>query len=253
MLRIDLNCDMGESFKLAGLENDAALLDYVTSANIACGFHAGDPTTMSQTVKVAVAKGVAIGAHPSYLDIEGFGRRPQNLNLDEIEALVLYQTGALSAFARANGVELTHVKPHGALYNLAAVEPAVARAIAHGVAAFSRDLILVGLATAPAFLEAGTQVGLRVAGEAFIDRAYNPDGTLVSRQQPNSLLTDPQAAANQAAGLVEGHVQASDGSTLKLHADTLCIHGDGPTALAIAKAVREVLQQTGVRVCSLNS
>lgn len=253
MTRIDLNCDMGESFKLSGLENDVALLDYVTSANIACGFHAGDPITMAQTVKVAVAKGVAIGAHPSYLDIEGFGRRPQALSLDEIEALVLYQTGALAAFARANGVELTHVKPHGALYNLAAVEPAVARAIAQGVAAFSRDLILVGLATAPAFLEEGRRVGLRVAGEAFIDRAYNPDGTLVSRQQANSLLTDPQVAANQAVALVEGRVQAIDGSILKLQADTLCIHGDGPTALEIAKAVRQVLQQAGVTVCSLNN
>lgn len=252
MLRIDLNCDMGESFKLTGLENDTALLNYVTSANIACGFHAGDPITMAQTVKVAVAKGVAIGAHPSYHDIEGFGRRQQDLSLDEIEALVLYQTGALSAFARANGTELTHVKPHGALYNLAAVKPTVARAIALGVVAFSRDVILVGLATAPAFLEEGRRVGLRVAGEAFIDRAYNPDGTLVSRQLPNSLLTDPEVAATQAMGLVQGHVQASDGSILKLQADTLCIHGDGPTALAIAKAVREVLQQAGVKVCSLN-
>lgn len=252
-MRIDLNCDMGESFGAWKMGNDAALLDYVTSANVACGFHAGDPTTMATTVKLAAEKGVAVGAHPSYPDLQGFGRRRLDMTPAEVEALVLYQVGALAAFARAKGVELTHVKAHGALYNVAAVEPEMARAIARGVAAFSRDLVLVSLATAPLMLEEGERVGLRVAREAFVDRAYNPDGTLVSRRRAGSMITAPQQATQQALRLVAGEVVASDGSILKLAADTLCVHGDGPTALEIARAVRTGLEQAGIEVCPLTS
>jgi UPF0271 protein len=253
-MRIDLNCDMGESFGAWQMGNDAALLDYVSSANLACGFHAGDPLIMSQTVKLAVAKGVAIGAHPSYPDLQGFGRRKLDMTPAEIEAMVLYQVGALAAFARASGAELTHVKPHGMLYNVAAIEPSVARAIAKGIAAFSRDLTLVCLATSPLFLEAGIEVGLQVAGEAFIDRAYNPDGTLVSRKLAGSLISDPVKATAQALTLAQrGEVLAQDDSILKLQADTLCIHGDGSTALAIAQAVRASFQEAGVIVCALKA
>lgn len=254
MAKIDLNSDMGESFGQWKMGSDVELLDYVTSANIACGFHAGDPQVMAQTVKWAVAKKVAIGAHPSYPDLPGFGRRKLDMTPAEIETSVLYQIGALAAFAKANKTELTHVKAHGSLYNVAAVEPEVAQAIARGVAAFSRELVLVGLATSPILLQAGEELGLTVAGEAFIDRAYNPDGTLMSRKLPGSLITDPAQAVKQALSLAQhGEVTASDGSILKLKVDTLCIHGDGPNALQLAQAVRAAFAEVGVETCRLRS
>lgn len=252
MAKIDLNSDMGESFGQWKMGSDLELLDYVTSANIACGFHAGDPQVMAQTVKWAAAKKVAVGAHPSYPDLQGFGRRKIEMTPAEIESSALYQIGALAAFAKANKIELVHVKAHGSLYNVAALEPEVARAIAKAVAAFSRDLVLVGLATSPTLLQAGEELGLAVAGEAFIDRAYNPDGTLMSRKLPGSLITDPTVAVKQALGLAQrGEVTASDGTVLKLKADTLCIHGDGPNALQLAQAVRAAFVEAGVETCPL--
>jgi UPF0271 protein len=251
-MQIDINCDMGESFGNYILGNDAELLDYVTSANIACGFHAGDPTVMEQTVTLAAQKGVAVGAHPSYPDLQGFGRRKMDMTLTEIEALVLYQIGALSAFARANGAKMTHVKAHGMLYNVAAVEKPVAEAIAHAIARFDPQLVMVALATSPLMIEAGLKAGLKVAREAFADRAYNADGTLVNRKLPGSMISDPHKAVEQVLRLVtKGEIVALDGSLLKLEADTVCVHGDGPHALEIASALRQELTRAGVKLCAL--
>jgi 5-oxoprolinase (ATP-hydrolysing) subunit A len=248
-LQIDLNCDMGESFGNYVLGQDAEILNYVSSANIACGFHAGDPLVMAKTVQLALEKGVAVGAHPAYPDLQGFGRRKMDLTPAEIEALIIYQIGALDGFVRASGGHLSHVKAHGALYNVAAQEPAVARAYARAVARYNPQLSFVCLATAPMIIEEGQKAGLRVVREAFADRAYNADGSLVSRRLAGSLLTDPQQAADQVVRLVrQGEVAAIDGTVLKLQADTVCLHGDGPTAPAIARVLKERLQQEGIQI-----
>jgi UPF0271 protein len=264
-MKIDLNCDLGESFGVYTIGNDEALLLLITSANIACGYHAGDPQVMARTVRLAAQHGVAVGAHPGFPDLAGFGRRAMQLSPEEVETCVLYQVGALAAFTRAAGVPLGHVKPHGALYNLAVGEPAIAAAIARGVASFSRDLILVGLAPihpsscdvsglagSPAMAEAAQAAGLSFAAEAFADRVYNPDGTLQSRRIAGSLITDPTRAAAQAVSIArDGLVVAHDGTRLSLHADTLCLHGDNPAALANAPAVRQALAAAGVTVQAL--
>ena len=195
---IDLNCDMGESFGRYRLGTDADLMAYITSANIACGLHAGDPVIMEGTVRLAQEHGVAAGAHPGFPDLQGFGRRAMQLTPEEAEAFVLYQIGALAAFARASGAELVHVKPHGALYNQAAQDYTMARAIARAIARFSPQLILVGLANSR-LMEAGLEAGLPVACEAFVDRAYEADGSLRSRRLPGAVLHDPQQAASQHA------------------------------------------------------
>jgi 5-oxoprolinase (ATP-hydrolysing) subunit A len=235
---IDINCDMGESFGAYRLGDDAALLPLVTSANIACGFHAGDPPVMEATVRLAVDAGARIGAHPGYPDLQGFGRRNMDFSPAEVEALVLYQVGALAGFVRAAGAELAHVKPHGALYNQAAADPALAEAVARAVRRFSRDLVLVGLAGS-ALVAAGRAAGLLTWAEAFPERAYNPDGTLRSRKLPGAVIHDPAEAATNAARLAREGILLSGGA---LPVDTLCIHGDSPNALAVAKAVRVVLK-----------
>ena len=245
---IDLNCDMGESFGAYVLGADEALMPLVTSANIACGYHAGDPMVMDRTVRLALRYGVGIGAHPGFPDLMGFGRRAMHLRPEEIENYVLYQVGALAAFARAAGAELTHVKPHGALYNMAARDPEIARAIARGVARAGPRLILVGLANS-ALIQAAAEVGLPFAREGFADRAYEPDGNLRPRHLPGSVLTDPERAAEQAVQIVrEGRVTASNGESIPLVVDTLCIHGDTPGAVEIARAVRQHLERAGVDV-----
>ncbi len=248
---IDINCDMGESFGHYTLGNDAELLDYVSSANIACGFHAGDPQVMARTVALAVEKGVAVGAHPSYPDLQGFGRRKLDMTPDEIEAAIIYQIGALEGFARAAGTRLSHVKAHGALYNVAAAEPVVAKAYVQAVARYNSALPLVCLATSPMIIEEARRAGLNVIREAFADRAYNADGSLVSRKLPGSLITDPTQSADQVVRLVkQGQIIAIDGTTLQLEADTVCVHGDGPTAPAIVRALRERLSREEVKVCA---
>jgi len=249
---IDLNADMGESFGRWSLGADAALLPLVTSANIACGFHAGDPAVMAQTVAAAAAAGVAVGAHPGYPDLAGFGRRHLDMSAAELEAAVLYQIGALAAFTRAAGVALAHVKPHGALYNRAAVDAAVAEPVARAVRRFSADLILIGLAGS-ALLAAGEAAGLRVAAEAFADRAYAADGTLRDRRLPGAVLSTPAAAAAQAVAIAQGRLHAHDGTPLPLTAATLCIHGDTPDAVAYATAVRAALDAAGVAVRGLRA
>jgi UPF0271 protein len=250
-MRIDLNCDCGESFGPWQLGDDTAVLAHVTSANIACGAHAGDPAVMRRTLRLCRELGVAAGAHPGYPDLQGFGRRALPLTAAEVEDTVLAQLGALHALARAEGVELRHVKPHGALYNVAAVTPALAEAIARAVASFSRDLILVGLAGSQ-LAAAGEAAGLRVAREAFADRGYAADGTLLPRGAPGALITDPAANLAQALRIVAaGLVAGPNGERVPVAADTLCVHGDTPGAAERAAHLRAGLAAAGVQVEAL--
>lgn len=239
---IDLNCDLGE-----GAGQDDALIPFITSANVACGLHAGEPGEMARVVRLARAHGVAVGAHPGYADREHFGRRDLALTPGEVEALLLYQIGALAALARAEQVPLRHVKPHGALYNRAAQDRELAQTVARAVATFSRELILVGLAGS-LLLEAGREAGLRVAGEGFPDRAYNPDGTLRSRGRPGAVLENTEAVAANAVRLAtEGVVTARGRAPI----ETLCLHGDSPHAVEFARAVRAALAQHGFSLTAL--
>ena len=231
-MKIDLNCDMGEN-----IGNDEAVMPYITSANIACGFHAGDSKTMSDTVRLAKKYGVAIGAHPSWKDVEGFGRREMMVPPDEVEALILYQIGALAAIAKAESIELHHVKPHGALYNQAANDRVLANAIAGAVKRFSSDLVLVGLAGSE-LIEAGVEVGLKVANEGFPDRNYNPDGTLVSRKESNAIIELPEEVAAHAIKLFQDGILFG-GKSVKV--DTLCLHGDHPRVVENAKLIHEII------------
>jgi UPF0271 protein len=246
-MKIDLNCDLGESFGRYTLGDDAAIMPYITSANIACGFHGGDPGVMGATVRLAKQHGVAVGAHPGWPDLQGFGRRVMQLSPAEVEALVLYQIGALAAFAKAEGLALQHVKPHGALYNQAAAEIELAQAIAQGVKRFSPDLVLVGLAGSR-LVEAGKALGLRVADEAFPDRAYNPDGTLKPRSEPGAVLDSPQQVAENALRLAREGVRFAGRS---LPVETLCLHGDHPGAVDNARLVRETLEANGIKLSVL--
>ena len=231
-MKIDLNCDMGEN-----IGNEEDIMPYITSANIACGFHAGDSATMQTTVRLAKRYGVAVGAHLSWKDMEGFGRREMILPPEEVEALILYQIGALYAIAKAEGVELNHVKPHGALYNQAAKDRTLANATVRAVKRFSDDLILIGLAGSE-LIKAGREVVLRVANEGFPDRNYNPDGTLVSRKELNAIIQSPDAVAAHALELIEDGI-LFDGKRVRV--DTLCLHGDHPCAVENAKLIREKL------------
>jgi UPF0271 protein len=249
---IDLNSDLGESFGPWTLGDDAAMVRYITSANLACGFHAGDYSVMDRTVALCKVAGVGVGAQPGHLDLQGFGRRPIPLTPQEVEQLVLYQIGALYAFCRAHGVPLQHVKPHGALYNQAAVDPALAAGIARAVARFSRDLPLVALASSRAYAEAAADAGIPFVPEAFADRRYNPDGTLQSRAIAGSLLTDPDEAAEQVVRLAtEGVVRAHDGTLVPVRAQSICFHGDTPGAPTIVARARARLAEAGVAVVPL--
>jgi UPF0271 protein len=248
MKRVDLNCDMGESFGAWTMGADEAVLPHVTSANIACGFHAGDPAVMHRTVRAAAAHGVAVGAHPSLSDLVGFGRRRMDITPDEAYALVVYQVGALLGFTRAAGVRLTHVKPHGALYNMAATDARLAEAISCAVRDVDAGLVLFGLAGGALVREA-ERAGLRAASEVFADRGYEPDGILTPRGQPGALVSDPEEAAARAVRMVlEGKVAARGGGDIPVRVDTLCVHGDGPHAADIARLMRQRLEEAGVRV-----
>ena len=231
-MKIDLNCDMGEN-----IGNEEDIMPYITSANIACGFHAGDSSSMQATIRLAKKYGVSIGAHPGWKDVEGFGRREMMLPPGEVEALVLHQIGALYAIAKTEGMELQHVKPHGALYNQAAQDKVLANAVARAVKRFSGELILVGLAGS-GLIEAGVEVGLRVANEGFPDRNYNTDGTLVSRKESNAIIQSPDEVAAHALQLIENGI-LFDGKRVQV--DTLCLHGDHPRAVENAKLIREKL------------
>ena len=246
--RIDINCDMGESYGRYSLGNDRELMPLITSANIACGLHAGDWNTMQATVRLAHEQGVLIGVHPGYPDLQGFGRRAMNLAADEVEAMVLYQIGALAGFTRGYSEGIHHVKPHGALYNQAARDRKLAGAIAAAVKRFSPSLILVGLAGSE-ITQAGKEAGLRTAEEGFPERGYEKDGSLRSRNLPGALIEDPQAAAQQAVRLALDGIDFQLGETVsKRKLDTLCIHGDSPLALQIIRAVRVALEAAEVQV-----
>jgi UPF0271 protein len=248
-IRVDLNADVGESFGAWSVGSDRDLLPFVTSVNIACGFHAGDPRVMDRTVGAAVRAGVAVGAHPGYWDLRGFGRRELTPDVEEIETDVVYQVGALSAFARSHGAAVGHVKPHGGLYTQAAQDEAVARAVAAGVARVDPKLVLIGLASSFAMRRAATAFGLVFAAEAFVDRSYEPDGSLTPRNLEGALILDPAQAAAQAVTIArELMVVARDGSEVGIVADTLCLHGDNPRAADIAWAVRQALAQAEIEV-----
>lgn len=249
---MDLNADLGESFGAWRLGDDEALVPHLTSANLACGFHAGDFRVMEATVALCRRAGVAVGAQPGYPDLLGFGRRPLPFDPGEVESLVRYQIGALEGFCRANGVEMQHVKPHGALYNQAAADPALAAAIARAVARFSRDLALFGLASSEPMRSAATDAGLRFVPEAFADRRYLTDGSLQPRSEPGSLLIDPRAAAEQAVSIArDGTATAADGPSVSVRAETICCHGDTPGAVAIVAEVRRALESAGVTVAAI--
>jgi UPF0271 protein len=242
---IDLNADVGEGC------DDESLLPFLTSANVACGMHAGGPGVMDRTVALALQRGVRVGAHPGYDDRANFGRKEIELPYDEVENLVLYQIGALDGFVRSRGGRLVHVKAHGALYNRAAREIDLAHAIARGVRRYRQDLVLVGLAGSH-LIRAAEELGLPAAGEAFADRRYLPNGALMPRTQPGSVLTNPADAAEQALHIArDGFVTTSDGSRLSVEAKTLCLHGDTPGAPRIAAAVREQLERSGIAIAPL--
>jgi UPF0271 protein len=233
---IDLNCDIGESYGAWRMGDDDALLDLVSSANIACGFHAGDPATIDATVRAATQRGVAIGAHPSYPDLVGFGRRSMQISPADVESGVLYQLGALTAFVDSYGAKLRHVKPHGALYNDASRNEPLAKAVARAVARAGVPLTLVGL-PGSALLAAGSEAGLKTAAEGFCDRAYEPDGSLRSRTLEGALISAPDRCARQAVELASGG-----------RVQTLCIHGDTPGAASIALAVTAALREAGFTI-----
>ncbi|HET9469284.1 MAG TPA: 5-oxoprolinase subunit PxpA [Vicinamibacterales bacterium] len=249
--KIDLNADIGESSPNERTGNDERLLRTITSGNVACGFHAGDPSVMRHTVRAAVKAGVSIGAHPSFRDLEGFGRRELQIEPREIGDLVLYQIGALSAIARAENATLRHVKPHGALYNMSVKRVDIAEAIARAVASFDNTLRLVGLPGSE-LLAAGSRLGLSVAAEGFADRSYESDGSLTPRHVAGAVLTEPTHVAERAVRMVrQGHVVARDGTTLSMKVDTICVHGDTPGAAELAAAVRDGLECAGITVAAL--
>ena len=251
-MRVDLNADVGESFGAHQIGCDAGLMKAVTSANIAAGFHGGDPSVLRDTVRLAREHGVAVGAHPGFADLAGFGRRDMRLTAREAEDLVLYQIAAVAGVAAAEGVRLKHVKPHGALYNMAARDSMLAGAIARATASIDRSLILYGLPNSE-LLKAARAAGLKAAAEGFADRAYEPDGALMSRLKQGALLLDPEVVIARALRLVKEHaVAASDGTPLTLHIDTLCVHGDTPGADHLAARLRRGLEEAGVTVKALS-
>lgn len=248
MFTVDLNCDLGESFGRYRLGEQPDILQYVTSANIACGFHAGDPTVMRETVALALEHNVAIGAHPGLPDLQGFGRRNMSITPQEAYDLTVYQIGALQAFLHVQSATMQHVKPHGALYNMAATNRALADAIAKAVYDVSPNLRLFGLASSE-LTAAGEALGLPTVHEVFADRTYQQDGTLTSRQQPNALITDEAQAIAQVIQMVkEGHVTSVQGVDVPLKAESICIHGDGAHAAGFAKRAYEALTNSGITV-----
>lgn len=245
---IDINCDMGESFGAYRLGTDEEILKYVTSANIACGFHAGDPATMRKTVKLALNHGVGIGVHPGLPDLAGFGRRNMDISPKEAYEMVVYQIGSLWAFVKAEGGTIQHVKPHGALYNMAAVNKELSEAIAEAVYKVNPELILFGLAGSE-LVKAGERTGLRTASEVFADRTYQEDRTLTSRKLPNCMITDDDEAVAQVIRMAkEGKVMTQQNVDVDIKADTVCIHGDGVHALSFAKKIRQALEDSGISV-----
>lgn len=245
---VDLNCDVGESFGAFTIGNDEAIMAYVSSVNVACGFHGGDPGVMHKTVALAASRNIAIGAHPGYPDLQGFGRREIKMSPAEVYDCMVYQIGALMAVARVEGARVRHVKPHGALYNAAARDSALAATIAKAVHDVERTLVLVGL-SGSCLIHEGNKAGLRTCSEAFADRGYQDDGMLVPRTSVNALFHDADSAARQVLQMVQkGSATSVNGKEIPVRADTVCIHGDGPLAVAIARAIARTLSQNHVSI-----
>jgi 5-oxoprolinase (ATP-hydrolysing) subunit A len=245
---VDLNCDLGESFGAFKIGNDEEIMPYITSANIACGFHAGDSGIMNHTVQLASKHGVKIGAHPGFPDLAGFGRRNMNLTPEEVYTMVLYQIGALQAFVKANGTKLHHVKPHGALYNMCAVHAPLADAVARAIRDVDPSLVLYGLANSE-LMKAGEKYSISTAQEVFADRTYQADGTLTPRTEKNALIKDDELAIQQTLQMVlENKVVSTTGESVHIVADTICLHGDGEHALSFARKIRAALEREGIAV-----
>ncbi len=249
--RVDLNTDAGESFGRWTLVDESQLFRYVTSANVACGFHAGDPVSIWRTIKIAKSLGVAVGAHPGFPDLMGFGRREMYLSVEELKSYVIYQLGALNAFLKVEGMRMQHVKAHGALYNMAWVREDYARAIAEAVHMYDPNLILVA-PFGSAMAKAASELGLKVAFEAFIDRGYTSDGKLAPRGAPGALITDIDKVIERAISIVDkGLITSIDGKTIEVVAHTLCIHGDSPNAIEIARTVNQKLREVGIEIAPI--
>jgi len=248
LFRVDLNSDLGESFGAYKLGMDKEVLEVITSANIACGLHAGDPMVMAETVQIAAKNQVEIGAHPGFPDLQGFGRRNMNLSYEEVKNYVIYQIGALEAFARKEGKSLQHVKPHGALYNMAAKDYRLALAIAEAIKEVNPELILLALAKSE-MVKAAQEIGLKVAQEVFADRGYNPDGTLVARGTPGAMIHDKSIAIPRVVRMVtEGKVTAINGEEISIKADSICVHGDNPLAIEFVREIRAALKEANVKI-----
>ncbi|MGH6740128.1 MAG: LamB/YcsF family protein [Bradyrhizobium sp.] len=251
MTTINMNADMGESYGHFTIGNDAALMKIIKSASIACGFHAGDPTVMADAVRLAKANGVSIGAHPGFNDLWGFGRRQIRMSARDLEYMIAYQIGALQGIAHGVGERVTHVKPHGALNNMAHVDEEVALAIARGIKSVDPEIIFVANACSK-MVDAGRKTGLRVAEEAYVDRAYDDDGKMTSRQEGDAMIHDPAVAIRQVLSFIEeGALISKNGKRIKTRIHTFCTHGDEPTGAAVAGAVRKALDENGIRVVQL--
>ena len=252
-MNIDINCDMGESFGPWRMGADDRVMPHITSANIACGAHAGDPGVMRRTVRLARAAGVAAGAHPGFADLQGFGRREMTVDPSEIEDSLIAQIGALAAIAKAEGVVLQHVKAHGALYNMAARDRALADGIARAIASVDKALIMFGLPNSP-MIDAARAAGLRAASEGFADRAYQPDGSLAPRSRPGAVIDDPEAVVARAVRMArDGVVLTPDGAEVSLRVDTICVHGDTPGAPELTRRIRAALQAAGAHVSPIGA
>lgn len=251
MKKVDLNCDLGESFGTYHLGMDEEVLAFISSANVACGFHASDPSVMKKTVHMAAQQGAAVGAHPGYPDLVGFGRRNMNVSPADAKAMVMYQVGALDAFCRAEKISMQHVKPHGAMYNMAGKDAALAHAICEGIYEVNPDLILLGLAGSQLIL-AAQDTGLKVAREVFADRAYEEDGSLVARAKQGAMITDEDEAIARVISMVKnGTVTAITGKEIEVQADSICVHGDGLKALAFVQKIRTALEAEKIAIAPM--
>jgi len=252
MYRVDLNCDLGESFGNYKLGMDELVIPLISSANVACGFHASDPVVMNKTIAMASEAGIRVGAHPGYLDLMGFGRRNMNVSFDEAKNYVLYQLGALDAFCKVHGIKMQHVKPHGALYNMAAKDYELSKAICEAIKEYDDNLIVMALSGGE-LVKAAKDMGLRVAMEVFADRAYEEDGSLVNRRKEGAMITDENEAIARVVRMIkENKVRTITGKDIPIQADSVCVHGDGEKALAFVQKIRETLTKEGITICSLD-
>ena len=252
MYRVDLNSDLGESFGRYSLGNDDKIIPLITSANVACGYHASDPVVMDKTIKMAKEAGIRVGAHPGFPDLMGFGRRNMDVSPAEAKAYTTYQLGALDAFCRANGMKMQHVKPHGAMYNMAAKDYALATAICEAVKEYDDSLIIMALSGGQ-LVKAAKDMGLRVALEVFADRAYEEDGSLVNRRKEGAMITDEDEAIARVIRMVkEQKVRTITGKDIDIKADSVCVHGDGAKALAFVERIRKTMKEEGIEICSID-